>query len=199
MSVLGDVRIREAIEIGEIRIEPMAPDAIGSNSVDLHLSRHLAVYHEGLILDTDTRLDEAVERLTIPDYGWVLQPGELYLGSSGQAAARTCPSWRGRRARGGWASRCTSRRALGIFHSEGTGPWRSASSAPCASTAGSPSARSSSTRSRVTCGSPTGGSARRTTTTRALSRRPRVVADGSTSIRAGILREWNERSSTMAI
>jgi dCTP deaminase len=80
VSVLGDVRIREAILLGEIRIEPMAPDAIGSNSVDLHLSRHVACYSNAVL---DAGLDQAVFRLEVdPDEGLVLHPGELYLCST---------------------------------------------------------------------------------------------------------------------
>lgn len=79
MSVLGDVRIREAIERGEILVEPMAPDAVGSNSIDLHLSPHLAVYEEGVL---DVLFDNPVRRFQIGRGGYVLMPGELYLGST---------------------------------------------------------------------------------------------------------------------
>ena len=89
MSVLGDVRIREAIERGEIKISPMHPDAVGSNSVDLHLGRHLAVYNH-LALQRefgclDTRQqggEEVVRRFEIPSDGFVFLPGELYLGAT---------------------------------------------------------------------------------------------------------------------
>lgn len=88
MSVLGDVRIREAIERGEIKIEPMAPDAVGSNSIDLHLFPHLAVYNH-LAFDASGSLDtqaqggdEVIRRFDIPSEGYSLRPGELYLGST---------------------------------------------------------------------------------------------------------------------
>lgn len=79
VSVLGDTRIREAMERGEIKIRPMAPDAVGSNSVDLHLSPHLAVYGEQVL---DAREEADVIRFKIPPCGYVLMPGELYLGST---------------------------------------------------------------------------------------------------------------------
>lgn len=80
MSILSDTAIRAAIERGDIRIDPMAPHAIGSNSVDVHLSPHLAVY-TGATLRTDGECE--IRRFDInPSSGRWLEPGELYLGST---------------------------------------------------------------------------------------------------------------------
>ncbi len=80
MSILSDSRIADAIARGEIVISPMAPHAIGSNSVDVHLSPHLAVYVDE-VLRTDREC--AVRRFEIdPIKGELLLPGELYLGST---------------------------------------------------------------------------------------------------------------------
>lgn len=80
MCILSDSRIRDAISRGEISIEPMAPHAIGSNSIDVHLSLHMAVY-----VDEELRTDRACEvrRWRIDRFnGTVLMPGELYLGAT---------------------------------------------------------------------------------------------------------------------
>lgn len=108
MSILGDSTIAREIAEGRIVIEPMAPWAVGSNSVDLHLSPHLAVYAD--LFDSyndgqpafrcrrhkseagtwewlepeialDTRVDHKLLHLAPidPDKGFILRPGILYL------------------------------------------------------------------------------------------------------------------------
>lgn len=66
---------------GRIVIEPYDRSRLGSNSYDLTLSKHLAVYdtrgHE-----LDCKKDNPVERFEIPEEGFVMQPGVLYLGST---------------------------------------------------------------------------------------------------------------------
>lgn len=80
MSILSDTAIRAAIERGDIIIRPMAPHAIGSNSVDVHLSPHLAIY-AGPTLRTDGECE--IRRFDINTAtGTWLEPGELYLGST---------------------------------------------------------------------------------------------------------------------
>ncbi|NNE30546.1 MAG: dCTP deaminase [Saprospiraceae bacterium] len=75
--ILSDKKILEAIDTGEIIIEPFDRYHLGTNSYDVHLGRHLATY-KGEILDA--RKHNEVEHFEIPEEGFVIQPGVLYLG-----------------------------------------------------------------------------------------------------------------------
>ncbi len=75
--ILTDKKILEAIAAGEIVIEPFRRECLGTNSYDVHLGKYLAVYRERVL---DARRHNAVELLEIPEEGFVLQPGTLYLG-----------------------------------------------------------------------------------------------------------------------
>lgn len=75
--ILTDISIREAIDKGEIVIQPFRPDCLGSNSYDVHLGKHLATYVEH---ELDAKKHNQVKHFEIPDEGILLQPGTLYLG-----------------------------------------------------------------------------------------------------------------------
>lgn len=75
--ILSDTKIRAAIDAGRIVIRPFRPECLGSNSYDVHLGRYLATYRDGAL---DARKANAVEEFTIPPHGFVLVPGQLYLG-----------------------------------------------------------------------------------------------------------------------
>ena len=75
--ILSDVKILEGIENGEIIIEPFDREKLGTNSYDVHLSKHLAVYKEN---ELDAKIHNQVDHFEIPSDGFVLLPGELYLG-----------------------------------------------------------------------------------------------------------------------
>ena len=75
--ILSDRRIREEIERGRIVIRPFRPDCLGSNSYDVHLGRYLAVYRDGAL---DARSANPIDEFEIPPRGYVLVPGQLYLG-----------------------------------------------------------------------------------------------------------------------
>lgn len=75
--ILTDKKILEAIEQGEIVIEPFRRERLGTNSYDVHLGKHLAVYRERVL---DAKKHNQVEMFEIPEEGFVLQPGTLYLG-----------------------------------------------------------------------------------------------------------------------
>jgi dCTP deaminase len=77
--ILGDIQILKAIEEGEIVIEPYDRSCLGTNSYDVHLSKHLALY-EGKELDA--KKHNTIRELVIPEEGFLLQPGTLYLGST---------------------------------------------------------------------------------------------------------------------
>lgn len=75
--ILSDTRIREAIDRGRIVIRPYRAECLGSNSYDVHLGRYLATYRDGGL---DARKANPVDEFTIPPDGFVLVPGQLYLG-----------------------------------------------------------------------------------------------------------------------
>ena len=75
--ILSDKRIMEEIEKSTIKIEPFVRESLGTNSYDVHLSKHLAVYVDP---ELDARKHNAIEHFEIPEEGYVLHPGILYLG-----------------------------------------------------------------------------------------------------------------------
>ncbi len=75
--ILSDKQIFTAIEAGEILIEPYRHECLGTNSYDVHLGRHLAVYQDRVL---DAKKHNQIDHFEIPAEGFVLQPGTLYLG-----------------------------------------------------------------------------------------------------------------------
>lgn len=75
--ILSDKEILERIESGSIVIEPYRPSCLGSNSYDVHLGRTLGVYNDAVL---DARKHNTIRLFEIPDDGYVLEPGILYLG-----------------------------------------------------------------------------------------------------------------------
>jgi dCTP deaminase len=75
--ILTDKKILEAIARREIVIEPFRPECLGTNSYDVHLGKYLAVYRNRVL---DAKKHNPIELFEIPDEGFVLQPGTLYLG-----------------------------------------------------------------------------------------------------------------------
>jgi dCTP deaminase len=75
--ILTDQRILEEMEKGTILVEPFRRDCLGTNSYDVHLGKHLATYinHE-----IDAKQHNQVRHFEIPEEGFVLIPGTLYLG-----------------------------------------------------------------------------------------------------------------------
>lgn len=82
MSVLVDRDILEAIERGTIVITPFDLKCLGTNSYDVHLAPTLRVYRTSPVKVLDTHEQAETEDIVIPSYGFVLQPGELYLAST---------------------------------------------------------------------------------------------------------------------
>lgn len=82
--LLTDNDILKYMKDGYIDIKPFDRKQLGSNSYDLTLSEHLLIYAcpgPGEFI-LDCKKDNPVQRFTIPEEGFVLQPGELYLGST---------------------------------------------------------------------------------------------------------------------
>lgn len=75
--VLSDKKILEELKAGNIIIDPFEEKYLNPNSVDLTLAPACKVYEEGLILDP--RKPNPVQEFIIPEDGFVLRPGELYL------------------------------------------------------------------------------------------------------------------------
>jgi len=75
--ILSDKKILEAIGRGEIVIEPFRPECLGTNSYDVHLGKYLAIYRDRVL---DAKKHNQVDMFEIPEEGFVLQPGTLYLG-----------------------------------------------------------------------------------------------------------------------
>jgi dCTP deaminase len=75
--ILSDSKILEAIAKKEIVIEPYDRECLGTNSYDVHLGKHLAVYIDPIL---DARKHNQIRELEIPEEGFVLMPGTLYLG-----------------------------------------------------------------------------------------------------------------------
>lgn len=77
--ILSDKKILEKIDSGEIIITPFDISNMGGNSYDVHLSKHFAQYIDKEI---DAKKNNEVRRFEIPEEGFMLQPGELYLCST---------------------------------------------------------------------------------------------------------------------
>ncbi len=75
--ILSDTKILAAIARKEIVIEPYDRGCLGSNSYDVHLGKHLARYNDEVL---DAKAHNEVHHFEIPEEGYVLQPGILYLG-----------------------------------------------------------------------------------------------------------------------
>lgn len=76
---LTDADILKFMKSGHIAIEPFNREQLGSNSYDLTLSEHLLTYSGE---ELDCKIDNPYKRFTIPEEGFLLQSGELYLGST---------------------------------------------------------------------------------------------------------------------
>ena len=75
--ILSDNIILEEIDKGTIVIEPFDRKYLGTNSYDVHLGKHLAIYKDSVL---DAKKHNQVEHFEIPEEGYVLQPNILYLG-----------------------------------------------------------------------------------------------------------------------
>ena len=75
--ILTDHSIREAMQAGDIVIEPFDDACLGTNSYDVHLGKALATYKDEVL---DARVHNQIEHFEIPAEGIVLRPGLTYLG-----------------------------------------------------------------------------------------------------------------------
>ena len=77
--ILTDKTIIDEIALKNIVIDPLIEENIGTNSVDLTLSKTLLMYTDHIL---DVRKKNHYAPMIIPDEGMILQPGILYLAST---------------------------------------------------------------------------------------------------------------------
>ncbi len=75
--ILSGKKIQSEIENGEITITPYKKERINPNSYNLTLHDELLVYKDN---ELDMRKHNEAEKIKIPKEGFLLKPGELYLG-----------------------------------------------------------------------------------------------------------------------
>ena len=84
MSILLKDQIVKEYSNGRIIVEPYVPKQLGPNSYDVRLSPMLKIYdastRNNLFLDCKT--DNPTTSIIIPEDGYILEPGILYLGST---------------------------------------------------------------------------------------------------------------------
>ncbi len=85
--ILSDTKILEEMAKGTIVIEPFDRQCLGSNSYDVHLSTHLAVYKDEVL---DAKAHNGVEHLEIPPEGMILLPQRFYLGVTQEYTETHC-------------------------------------------------------------------------------------------------------------
>lgn len=74
--ILSDSSILRELKAGNIIISPFDQKYLNPNSVDLTLAPQFKVYKEGVL---DPRKQNETIEFVIPEEGYVLQPGEVYL------------------------------------------------------------------------------------------------------------------------
>lgn len=75
--ILSDKKILEAIADHKIVIDPFDPTCLGTNSYDVHLGKTLAIYEDNML---DAKKHNKIKYFEIPEEGFVIKPGVLYLG-----------------------------------------------------------------------------------------------------------------------
>ena len=75
--ILSDKEILKAIDNGDIVIEPYNRESLGTNSHDVKLGKHLAMYKDRVL---DAKQHNEIEPIVMSEEGFELQPGVLYLG-----------------------------------------------------------------------------------------------------------------------
>lgn len=80
--ILSDSEILTAINMGSIVITPFDLKNLGSNSYDVHLSKHYATYGCAELIHLDAKKDNPVVHQTMTERGFTLVPGTLYLMST---------------------------------------------------------------------------------------------------------------------
>jgi deoxycytidine triphosphate deaminase len=82
MSILLKNQIINERDKERIKIEPYNPNNMGPNSYDVKLSPTLKVYNFSNRDYLDCKEQNSVDIIEIPEDGYILEPGVLYLGST---------------------------------------------------------------------------------------------------------------------
>lgn len=77
--ILSDKKILEEIKKGSIVVTPFDITNMGGNSYDVHLSKYFAQYVDKTL---DVKKHNKIKHFEIPKEGFILKPGQLYLGST---------------------------------------------------------------------------------------------------------------------
>lgn len=82
--ILSDVGIEEAVNRGDIIIHGFDKKRLNPNSYDVTLGKKLLVYDKNWDLDDvlDCAKEDPTREIIIPSEGYILEPGELYLGTT---------------------------------------------------------------------------------------------------------------------
>lgn len=75
--ILSGLKIKEEVKNGNIVISPFNSDDINPNSYNYTLGDYVKVYDNDVL---DSKCQEKVKIVPIPDDGLVLHPGKVYLG-----------------------------------------------------------------------------------------------------------------------
>lgn len=76
--ILSGRKIADCINDGSIVISDFNESQLNPNSYNLCLHNEMLVYKDGIDLDMKSKMP--TEKITIPEDGYLLKPGELYLG-----------------------------------------------------------------------------------------------------------------------
>lgn len=79
--MLSDIEIKEEIEKGNIIITPFHEHCLRTNTYDVHLGDELAVYNDSIL---DCKKLNSIRKFKIPSDGFLLTPGEFYLGHTAE-------------------------------------------------------------------------------------------------------------------
>ena len=79
MGVLVDSDFKKYIKNGEIEISDFSEERLNPNSYNLRLGKRLLVYKNDIL---DMKVKNETEEIIIPEEGYVLYPGQLYLGET---------------------------------------------------------------------------------------------------------------------
>jgi dCTP deaminase len=77
MGILSGPEIINQIKAGRIVISPFSIKRVNSNSYNVRLAKTLVVYEDDLL---DMKTNHKTKVIEIPEDGYILRPGKLYLG-----------------------------------------------------------------------------------------------------------------------
>ena len=84
MSILIGAEIRNALDAGDIKIEPLDPSQIGPGSIDLTLGNDFRVFKKKFKVyhvKNESRFEDITRSVHVPDDSYiVIKPGEMILG-----------------------------------------------------------------------------------------------------------------------